>query len=110
MMRIYNPNFKPYDVYLKKTDKRHINLEGFTPPNPDQAIPTFAEALNTAMSNVNELQNRANKLQVAMVTNPESVNPHEVSIAQTKAELSLAFTKAITSRIVNGFKELQNLR
>jgi flagellar hook-basal body complex protein FliE len=97
-------------VFLKKSNQRHINLEGFTPSNPDRAVPNFAEALNRAMSNVNDLQHTAQKLQVDMVTQPEKVNPHEVAIAQTKAELSLSFTKAISSRMVNAFKDLQNLR
>ena len=109
-MRVYNPNFKPYDVYLKKTSERHISLEGFTPSNPDRVVPNFAETLNRALNNVNDLQHTAERLQVQMVTNPESVNPHEVSIAQTKAELAMSFTKTISSRLVNAFKELENLR
>lgn len=109
-MTIYNPNFKAYDVYLKKTNPKHISLEGFQPANPDHAIPSFAEALNRAFENVNGLQHQAQKLQVDMITNPEQVNPHQVAVAQTKAELALSFTKSVTSRIVNGFKELQNMR
>lgn len=109
-MTVYNPYFKPYQVYLNKTNKRHINLEAFTKENPDNVVPSFAEVLNKALGNVNDLQKDAQRLQVEMVTQPEKVNPHQVAIAQTKAELALSFTKAVSSRIINGFKELQNLR
>ncbi|HCL58110.1 MAG TPA: flagellar hook-basal body complex protein FliE [Spirochaetia bacterium] len=109
-MTIYNPNFKPYDVFLSKTNDKHIDLEGFKPSNPDNVVPSFTEALNTALGNVNNLQLQSEQLQVAMITNPESIDPHQVSIAATKAEMALSFTNAITSRIINGFKDLQNLR
>jgi flagellar hook-basal body complex protein FliE len=49
-------------------------------------------------------------MQIDMVTNPESIDPHQVAIAQTKAELALGFTKAIVTRMVNGFKELESMR
>lgn len=108
-MTVYNPYLKPYDVGLKLSNKNHIS-DGLVQNNSSQVVPTFAQALNLAFNNMNQLEQDAQRLQVAMVTNPESVDAHQVSIAQTKAELSLSFAKAISSRIINGFKELENLR
>jgi len=109
LMTIYNPYLKPYDVSLKLNNKNHIT-DGLKQNNADQVVPTFAEALNRAFNNINQLEHESQRLQVAMVTNPESVDAHQVAIAQTKAELSLSFAKAISSRLINGFKELENLR
>ncbi|HOJ49245.1 MAG TPA: flagellar hook-basal body complex protein FliE [Spirochaetota bacterium] len=108
-MRVYNPYLKPYDVNLKINNNKHISDNLYT-RKPDNVVGSFGEALNNAFSNLNDLQINAEQLQVKMVTDPESVNPHEVSIAQTKAELALSFAKSVITRLVDGFKELQNLR
>jgi len=108
-MRINNPYLKPYDVNIHTSNGKHIPDNLYT-RKPDNVVGSFAEALNNAFSNLNDLQINSEQLQVKMITDPESVNPHEVSIAQTKAELALSFAKSVITRIVDGFKELQNLR
>ncbi len=95
---------------MHKTNAKHIGGQEYMPSNPNHIAGSFAQALNQALENANALQLDAEKLQVQMVTRPEEVDPHQVSIAQTKAELALSLTKAVTTRLVNGFKELQNFR
>lgn len=109
-MNIYSPNMKPYDVFVNKSHAKHIGSQEYMPSNSDHVAGSFAQALNQALENTNQLQLDAERLQIQMVTRPEEVDPHQVSIAQTKAELALSLAKAVTTRLVNGFKELQNFR
>jgi flagellar hook-basal body complex protein FliE len=46
----------------------------------------------------------------AMLTDPDSVDPHDVTIAMAKANLSLNITRTVMDRIVKGWKEIINTR
>ncbi len=70
----------------------------------------FEEYLVGAMNTVNEQQLDVNRLGEQFVTNPDSVNIEEVSIAMSKAQMSLSLAQTVIDRVVTGWNELSTNR
>jgi flagellar hook-basal body complex protein FliE len=71
---------------------------------------SFEDAMLKALDSVNADQNLSTELMETMVTDPDSVDPHDVTIAMAKANLSLNITRTVLDRIVKGWKEIINTR
>ncbi|MCX7948612.1 MAG: flagellar hook-basal body complex protein FliE [Treponemataceae bacterium] len=71
---------------------------------------SFEDAMLKALDSVNQDQITSNQLMVDMVTDPDSVDPHDVTIAMAKANLSLNIARTVLDRVVKGWKELINTR
>jgi len=71
---------------------------------------SFEDAMLQALDAVNADQNESSTLMQNMVTDPDSVDPHDVTIAMAKANLSLNITRTVLDRIVKGWKEIINTR
>lgn len=97
------------NISMTTTNPLHFGSSKNTSNNKD-ITSNFGEALNKAFDKVNNLELNSQNMQLKMITDPKSVNAHEVSLAQTQAELALSFTKSISSRLVNAFNELTTLK
>ena len=62
------------------------------------------------LGQVNRLEQDAQQLSIQAVTNPDSVDVHDVTIAAAKAELALSITKNVVDRVIQAYKEIQNVR
>ena len=71
---------------------------------------SFEDAMLKALDGVNTDQNNSSALMQAMVTDPDSVDAHDVTIGMAKANLSLNITRVVLDRIVRGWKEVINTR
>ncbi|MFA6508659.1 MAG: flagellar hook-basal body complex protein FliE [Treponemataceae bacterium] len=71
---------------------------------------SFEDAMLKALDTVNADQNNSSALMQKMVTDPDSVDAHDVTIGMAKANLSLNITRVILDRIVRGWKEVINTR
>jgi len=97
-------------VKMARTDPRHIAGIG------EQATPaagpegSFGNLLLGALGSVNDSQLKSMGLTQQMVTNPDSVNVHDVTIALAEANLSLSMTKAIVDRALAAYREIINVR
>ena len=99
-------------ISLKRTDPRHIAGSGRTAgldsaESPEQG---FGKLFFQALNQVNDLQNRAMDLNQAMLTDPDSVNVHDVTIALAEANLSLSMTKSIMDRAIRAYREIISTR
>lgn len=95
-------------IQVKTTDKRHY--AGLSAPkdlSPDQG---FANALVQAVEKVNDTQIDAQKITQKMISDPQSVNMHNVMIALEKARMSIAFAKNVTDLGVKTYRQLVNMR
>jgi len=63
-----------------------------------------------ALGSVNNSQRKAMDLSQAMVTDPNSVNVEDVTIALADANLALSMTKAIVDRALAAYREIINVR
>jgi flagellar hook-basal body complex protein FliE len=97
-------------VRLARTDPRHIAGRG------EQAVAaagperSFGDMLFGALGSVNDSQLKSMDLTQQMITNPDSVNVHDVTIALAEANLALSMTKAIVDRALTAYREIINIR
>jgi flagellar hook-basal body complex protein FliE len=70
----------------------------------------FGKLFFSALNNVNDLQHTTMDLTEAMLTDPDSVDIHDVTVAIAEANLALSMTKAIMDRAIRAYQEVINTR
>lgn len=70
----------------------------------------FGQLFFDALSNVNNLQHTTMDLTETMLTDPDSVDIHDVTVAIAEANLALSMTKAIMDRAIRAYQEVINTR
>jgi flagellar hook-basal body complex protein FliE len=76
----------------------------------EQAEGSFGSLFLQALGQVNAQQLRAQDLSQALITDPESVDIHDVTIALAEANLSLSMAKAVIDRAIRAYREIVNIR
>ncbi len=126
-MNIYTPALVTGDtIPMTVTNPRHMvpQVGDFKASGSDLAALTdkvgaqgvldgagsFEKAMLQALDSVNADQNESTDLMQTMITDPESVDPHDVTIAMAKANLSLNIARTVLSRVVQDWKEIINTR
>jgi flagellar hook-basal body complex protein FliE len=71
---------------------------------------TFESTMLRALDKVSGEQQFASNLAQAAITDPESVDPHDLTIAQAKAAMSLNIARTVLNRVVQGWKDIINTR
>ena len=99
-------------VTMARTNPRHLAGIGESAPaaaggGPEQS---FGQLLIGALGNVNDSQITSMDLTQRMITRPDSVNVHDVTIALAEANLALSMTKAIVDRALAAYREIINVR
>ncbi len=99
-------------VKLARTNPLHIAGagEGATGAARGDTEQKFGTLLMGALGSVNDSQRKAMDLSQAMVTDPNSVNVEDVTIALADANLALSMTKAIVDRALAAYREIINVR
>ena len=87
-------------IHLEKT----IGAEGITRAG------TFQHTMLQALDKVSGAHHNASNLAQEAFLNPDSVDVHDVTIAQGMASMSLDITRNILSRLVQGWRDLINTR
>jgi flagellar hook-basal body complex protein FliE len=101
---------KGYTVGLRTTNPLHYGDKPASGREADDVSGSFADMLNKAIGQVNDLQVDAENLSEKMIHEPESVDIHTVMIASQKAELALTFAKSVRDEAIRAYRELMNLR
>ena len=99
-------------VKLARTNPLHIAGagEGAVSAARGDSEQKFGTLLMGALGSVNDSQRKAMNLSQAMVTDPNSVNVEDVTIALADANLALSMTKAIVDRALAAYREIINIR
>jgi len=101
-------------VKLARTKPAHLDIDGNAGRDAEIAAEGgpngFQNALVRAMDGVTAKQLAATELPRRMLTDPDSVEPHDVTVAQAEASLSLNIARSVLDRIVRGWKEISNAR
>jgi flagellar hook-basal body complex protein FliE len=71
---------------------------------------SFEDAMLRALDRVSGDQQRASDLIQTAITEPGSVDVHDITIAQAKASMSLNISRTVLNRLVQGWKDLINTR
>jgi flagellar hook-basal body complex protein FliE len=71
---------------------------------------TFEQTMLQALDQVSGYQQFASNIEQQAITDPESVDVHDVTTAQAKAMLSLNIARTVLNRVVQGWRDLINTR
>lgn len=70
----------------------------------------FEEYLLDAVNYVNDKQQASSDMAQALVTDPDSVDVHDVTIAMAEASLSLSLAQNVIDRLTQAWSEIQTTR
>jgi flagellar hook-basal body complex protein FliE len=71
---------------------------------------TFSDAMLNALDQVSAAHQFSSNLSQMAISDPDSVNVEDVSIAMAQARLSLDITRNVLNRVVQGWRDLINTR
>ena len=109
MMNLSAASVGGHEFALARTDARHYAGRLDPPSQPPQGG-SFASLLLDSLNTVNSQQQTADALAVQAVIDPDSVNAHDVTLAAAKANLSLSIAKSVVDRVIQAYREIQNVR
>jgi len=94
-----------------RSDPRHFDVTGKMGPLDGDGKPvTFQDALMTAMEGINGDQIKATDLYQRMITDPNSVDAHDVTLAGAQAQMSLNLAKNVIERGLQAYRDIINMR
>ena len=99
-------NFVP----MKTTNSLHMKAVKNSDPSEIPGESAFADLVKKGMNAANNDQIESQNLFVKMITEPDSVEVHDVTVAMAKANMSLQMTKSIVDEAVQAYKDIINMR
>jgi flagellar hook-basal body complex protein FliE len=115
-MRLTHPRHLPADAYTRpggftgQPGQTVINLEKITGAGAITRAGSFEEAMLQALDQVSAVDKAASGLAQRAIIEPDTVDIHDLTIAQAKAGMSLDITRNVLSRLVQGWRDIINTR
>jgi len=97
-------------VELNRTNAGHIDSNGQKGLAVEEDKGDFGNLMAEAVGRVSDKQLNAGQMFERMITHPDEVEPHDVTIAMAQAEMSLNLTKAIVDRAVKAYNDITAMR
>ncbi len=88
----------------------HFGNISNTAPEAEKTRGTFESYLMDAVSAMNDQQINVSNLQEQIITDPDSVDIHDVTTAMAKAKMSLSLAQTVIDRVVSGWNDLSQNR
>jgi flagellar hook-basal body complex protein FliE len=110
MVRTNPQHMGPIDSPYAGSGKNILSLEKKIGAEGITGAGTFEKAMLQALDKVSGAQQYASSLSQEAIINPDSVDVHDLTIAQAQANLSFDITRTILNRLVQGWKDIINTR
>jgi len=110
MNRTHPGHMKPPDSPYSGSGNNILALRDTIGANGITRAGTFEDAMLQALDKVSGAQLRASDLQREAIINPDSIDIHDITIAQAEASMALGITRNILSRLVQSWRDLVNTR
>ncbi|MBO4547468.1 MAG: flagellar hook-basal body complex protein FliE [Treponema sp.] len=88
----------------------HVNILSGAEENQRIKEKSFGEYLSEAFGAMNKQQTDVAALERQLITDPDSVDIHDVTTAMAKAQMSMSLAKSVLDRIVTGWNEISTTR
>jgi flagellar hook-basal body complex protein FliE len=96
---------------LSRLDPRHFAGSAPAREATEGTSPlSFENAMLKALDGVNAAQVDSSNATELMLTDPDAIDVHDVTIAMAKANMSLNITRTVLSRVVQAWRDLINTR
>ena len=110
MLRTHQDHMMPPDSPYSGSGNNIIALEKRIGAEGITRAGTFEHAMLQALDKVSGAQQYASGLGIEAIINPDSVDAHDVTIAQAEASMALNITRNIISRMIQSWRDLINTR
>jgi flagellar hook-basal body complex protein FliE len=110
MLLTHPKHMSPEEGSLANIGRRVTDLKEKTGADMVIRSGTFEKAMLQALDRVSGDQQLASELARQAITDPDSVDVHDITTAQAKANMSLGITRNILNRLVQGWRDLINTR
>ena len=110
MVRTHPNHMGPIDSPYTGSGKNIIALGKKIGSDGITRAGTFETAMLQALDKVSGAHRLAENLSQEAIINPDSVDVHDITIAQAEANMSLGITRIVLSRMVQGWRDLINTR
>jgi flagellar hook-basal body complex protein FliE len=110
MADLFAQGVRGYKVNLETTNPRHIQSKLHPEDPTEKANQSFSSVLTGKLEGVNELIHTSTGLTQQFITDPDSVDVHDVTIAMGKANLAVSLTKSVVDGALRAYREIVNLR
>ena len=110
MVRTHQDHMLPPDSPYFGSGNKIIALEKKIGAEHVTGAGTFEHAMLQALDKVSGSQLHASYLQKEAIIDPDSVDIHDVTIAQAEASMALGIARNILSRLVQSWRDLINTR
>lgn len=98
-------------VKMKSYNRAHFGHPVKAQRSTEGDLPgSFGKMLNKALDEVNAKETKKDNLIIKAGVEPDSVDVGELMNSIAQAEMSLNMTKAVTDKVINGYKQLINMR
>ena len=79
-------------------------------PRAGISTPSVADRVLGAVSQMNRQQLDVASIEQKLITDPDSVDIHDVTLAMSKAQMSLSIAQTVIDRMITGWNELTTMR
>jgi len=110
MADLFSGNISGHLVDLHRTHPNHMAGRLHPESAGSGGEKSFGSVLAGTLQDVNSLTQQTSQLTQQYITDPDSVDVHDVTIAVSKANLAVALTKSVVDGALNAYKEIINLR
>jgi len=110
MLRTHPNHMGPLDSPYAGSGKNILALQKKIGAEGITRAGSFETAMLQAMDKVSGMHQYTSELQREAIINPDSVDVHDVTIAQAQANMSLNIARNILNRLVQGWRDIINTR
>ena len=110
MLRTHVNHSGPLDSPYTGSGKNILALQKAVGAEGITRAGTFEQAMLEALDGVSGRQQYASSLHQEAIINPDSIDVHDITIAQAEANMALSITRNILSRLVQSWRDLINTR
>ncbi|MDR0441803.1 MAG: flagellar hook-basal body complex protein FliE [Treponema sp.] len=110
MLRTHSRHMGPIDSPYAGSGKNILALEKKIGAEGITRAGTFEHAMLQALDKVSGAHQFASVLEKEAIINPDSVDIHDITIAQAESSMALGITRNVLSRLVQGWRDLINTR
>src|SRR6056297_269844 len=97
-------------VPLERTNSRHMAGKLTQQQQQNGGNLDFGQMVFDKLQDTNSLTQQSAQLTQQFITDPDSVDAHDVTIAMSKANFAVSLTKSVVDGALKAYREISNLR
>jgi len=110
MSNMFSSQVSGHIVPLEQTNPRHMTGKLTQPQQQGNGNLDFGKMVFDKLQEANSLTQESTQLSQQFITDPDSVDAHDVTIAMSKANFAVSLTKSVVDGALKAYREISNLR